>query len=134
MSEEHDDLPKMTPGIGTVGGAEPVPPRHPDHFVCLRGPCKHYWNLVTMAKAGNPHETWSELGLPEPRKHHHVCLIDKTSFEDDNAYECSLWDPKDPSDLVELHARRERYYNDHPEHRPVTIEEIPKDEDDEPAE
>jgi hypothetical protein len=119
MSEQHDGLPVINPGIGTLGTLEPIPPRHPDHFVCLRGPCRHYWHLVTMAKAGNPQETWEALGLPAPRKHHHVCRIDNTSFEDDNAFECSLWDPMDPDDLVQLRTRRERYFADHPEHKPI---------------
>lgn len=120
----------MPLGIGgpgmAIGQPEPVPPRTPDHFVCMRGPCRHYWHVVTMAHAGNPESTWKELGIPAPRKHNHVCLrgIEEMELEEDNVFECSLWDPMDEKDLVKLRTRREVYYRKHPEHKPIDASEI----------
>ena len=120
-------------GYGTTGQPSPVPARHPDHFICLRGPCRHYWHLVTMAQEGNPEETWAHLGIEAPRQHHHTCLINpgfETSFGDDNAYECSRWDPTPKQELIQLRVRRDAYFKDHPEHAPTPeIEEEDETDD-----
>jgi hypothetical protein len=105
-----------------LGQPTAVPERSPEHFVCMRGPCRHYWHLVTMAQEGNPEETWEHLGIPAPRQHHHTCLVNpgfETDFGDDNAYKCSKWDPMLDSELVELKRRRDSYYDTHPEHKDV---------------
>lgn len=115
--------------MGPIGDPEPVPERHPDNFVCLRGPCKHYWNLETMAHAGNPKETWEHLGIPVPRQHHHICLrgIDEMNMEEDNVFSCSLWEPLLDVEVSQLRDRREAYYQQHPEYRPQEIEESSDD-------
>jgi hypothetical protein len=108
-----------------IGQPALVPARSPANFVCLRGPCRHYWHLVTMAQEGNPEETWAHLGIKAPRKHHHTCLVNpgfETDFGDDNAYECSKWDPMQQPDLVQLQTNRQNYFAQHPEHAPVTEE------------
>jgi hypothetical protein len=108
-------------GALTIGQPTAVPERTPANFICLRGPCRHYWYLVTMAQEGNPEETWAHLGIPAPRQHHHTCLVNggyETSFGDDNAYECSKWEPLLGLELTKIRNRRESYYEDHPEHRP----------------
>lgn len=120
---EEDDLPAV-PVVMTPEGPmplpvappPPVPDRHPDNFICLRGPCRHYWKLVTMAGEGNPVGTFQVV----KKQIHHTCLINpgfETSFADDNAYECNLWDPTTPDQLVALSRRREDYFKQHPEHR-----------------
>jgi hypothetical protein len=66
-----------------------------------------------MAQEGNPEDTWKHLGIDAPRHHHHICLVNpglETAFADDNAYECSRWDPMEPTDLVRLERRRQRYH------------------------
>ena len=111
-------------GYGTVGSPMVAPPWIAKNTVCLRGPCRHYWHLVTMAQEGNPAETWKELGISEPRKHSHVCLVQfgmETEFGDDNVYECSKWDPHTSSELVQIRSRREAYYRRHPDHLPTDL-------------
>lgn len=96
-----------------IGQPAGVPARTPANFICLRGPCQHYWHLVTMAQEGNPEATWAHLGIEAPRQHHHTCLINpgaETDFGDDNAYECSKWDPVEESELVALQKRRDSYH------------------------
>lgn len=107
---------------GMIGQPVTVPERHPDNFICLRGPCRHYWYLVTMAQEGNPEETWDHLGIKQPKQHHHSCLNNpgyETSFADDNAYECSRWEPMLAIELVQIGNRRSQYYDLHPEHAPL---------------
>ena len=102
------------PLFESVGQPQPVPERTPDYFVCLRGPCRHYWHLETMAQEGNPAGTWEALDIQAPRQHHHTCLVNpgfETSFEDDNVYECSRWDPLTEQELVQIRTRREEYEN-----------------------
>lgn len=106
---------------GMIGQPAAIPPRTAEHFVCLRGPCRHYWHLVTMAQEGNPADTWKALGIDAPRQHHHTCLVNpgwETSIEDDNVFECSKWDPLTDHDLIQLKTRREEYFERHPDHRP----------------
>jgi len=109
------------PGYGSGGLSQAsVPSRSPDNFVCMRGPCKHYWNLTTMADEGNPPDTWKHLGIEPPRKHHHICLVNpgfETSFEDDNVFACNKWDPLGLYDLIEIEGSREGYFKLHPEHK-----------------
>lgn len=65
-----------------------------------------------MSDAGNPAETFEELGLPEPRQHHHMCLVNpgyETEFTDDNAYDCNKWDPYAAHELADINQRRAAY-------------------------
>lgn len=115
----------MAPDGGPVAGyglgqPAPVPERHPDNFICLRGPCRHYWHLVTMAQEGNPSDTWEHLKIPAPREHHHTCLVNpgfETAFSDDCAFECNRWVPLSENELVQIKRRRDEYFARHPEHR-----------------
>lgn len=122
--EEPDELPPVPVGIAPDGLPQPlqlpppppVPDRTPGNFVCLRGPCRYYWRLETMANEGNPQGTFDTI----KRQIHHTCLVNpgyETSFADDNAFACNLWDPISPDQLVERARRREDYFQRHPEHR-----------------
>ena len=125
VADREDDFDPPIGGPGmfeAVGQPIQVPPRHPDYFVCLRGPCRHYWHLVTMANIGNPAETFEALGIPVPRKHNHVCLVNpgmETTIGNDNVFECSRWEPQSTSDLIQIRVRREAYFDKHPEHAPA---------------
>lgn len=72
---------------------EPQPEEQPtyDHplskatMVCMRGPCQHYWSLVTRFKA--PGETIS-------KKHSQACIPDpEMDLNEQNVYSCSNWWP-----------------------------------------
>lgn len=110
--------PPISPDGGIAMGFAVESPRAPpavtaENFVCLRGPCRHYWHMVTMSGAGNPEGTWAALGLSEPRQHHHTCLVNpgmETSINDDCVFVCNRWDPIAPHDLVQLNTRRRAYY------------------------
>lgn len=99
------------PIFGEVGQPSSIPPRNPKHFVCLRGPCRHFWHFKTSAGAGNPAETWEALGMEEPKQSNYFCLLhpSETELTDDNVYECNRWDPMTRSELVELKTRRDSY-------------------------
>lgn len=108
---DKSELPSRVPQGGPLPLAppEPVPERTPENLICLRGPCRHYWYLKTMAQAGNPQGTWEALNIPSPRKHHHICLVQpgvETEFEGDNCFDCSRWDPLTKREKNRLSKRR----------------------------
>lgn len=125
-------LPPMAPdgGIlpGSIGTPPPVPAADPAIFVCLRGPCRHYWEMVTHLVAGNPGETWGEDGLKDPdgkplvapRQVSRVCQANpgtETEITDDVVYACNRWDPLLPSDQKALEKRRRVYLKQFPQYR-----------------
>lgn len=108
------------PAIGPMGAPPPVPPATPDQFVCLRGPCRHYFELQTHLVSGNPAETWGpdglkdELGkpIPIPRQITRACTYQAgvdTQITDDIVYACNRWDPIVPLSRLLTSIRRGVY-------------------------
>lgn len=130
---EVSPLPPLAPdggfAPGPIGLPPPLPPATPEHFVCLRGPCRHYWELVTEMPAGNPAETFGPDGLTDqdgqpvqiPRQITRTCTAHvgtETDLTDDNVYACNRWDPLEPGELKKIRKRQAAYFHDHPEHDP----------------
>jgi len=147
---QYEDIdPSPLPPIAPDGGfmstpiaqAPSVPAATPDVFVCLRGPCRHYWELQTFMGSGNPKDTWGDGGLREvesvdedgevtygegevqmPRQSSRSCLAHpgtETELTDDAVYHCSRWDPMTPREVRRIERRREKHFKLHPEHRPI---------------
>lgn len=118
---------------GTVGELSDVPAAVPANFICLRGPCRHYWEMVTYLGTGNPESTWRELGLREPRQLNRSCLVHpgtETELTEECVYDCSLWDPLSPREVRKREKRRAAHYRRFPGHRPaedVAIDELEED-------
>lgn len=123
--------PDGAPAIGTLGMAPAVPAATPDLFICLRGPCRHYWQLETFFASGNPLMTWDvEHGLKDPetgepvrmpRQISRSCLAHpgtETEITDDLVFDCSRWDPLTPRENKMLAKRRSKYLKLHPDHDP----------------
>lgn len=116
-----------TPNAGLVGQAAPIPPASPDTFVCLRGPCRHYWELVTFMASGNPAETWGPDGLKDddgnpirmPRQINRTCLAHpgtETELTEDTVYACNRWDPLTPREVRARDKRIRKYLKLYPQH------------------
>lgn len=124
--------PGMVPLVG-VGAPPPIPAAEPKTFVCLRGPCRHYWQLEMHFDAGNPEETWDpEIGLKDehgdpiraPRKIERVCLAHpgvETELEDTAVLECSRWSPMTPREVKKLAKLRAKYFKRFPDHDPSFV-------------
>lgn len=92
--------------------APDLPPLNEDTFVCLRGPCRFYWEVVSDANLGNV-----EGSLPDGFKGQFVnrfCTrlsgdADPSLFEQ-RIYECSEWDPQDGNEARRREKRREKYF------------------------
>jgi hypothetical protein len=113
----------IAPGFGIAPAAGPPAPS-PENSVCLRGPCRHYWEMETDFDAGNPAGTFEALGLKEPRQKHRTCLRSpaaETTLGSFPVRACDQWDPMDRVSLDERERRREQYYARHPEHAPEVI-------------
>lgn len=130
---EAAPLPPMSPDGGVMPGAglappAPVPAATPDNFVCLRGPCRYYWEIVTHLVSGNPKDTWDvEDGLKDqdgkpleaPRQISRSCLVHpggETELTDDVVYRCNRWDPLERSDVKAVEKRRRVYLKTFPQH------------------
>ncbi len=132
---EPSPLPPIAPDggfAGPIGAPPPIPPATPDTFMCLRGPCRFYWELITHMESGNPAETWGEEGLrdehgepiAQPRAISRTCVANtghETDLTDDNVYECNRWDPLTAREVKRLDKRRSKYLRLHPDHHPLPI-------------
>ncbi len=105
------------PAIEAMGPPAAVPPATPELFVCLRGPCRHYWEIETHLASGNPADTWGPDGLKDedgnairaPRQITRACTYQAgidTQFTDDIVYACNRWDPIIPIARVLTALRR----------------------------
>ena len=112
-----------------VGQPAAVPAATPENFICLRGPCRHYWHLETFMASGNPKGTWGPGGLKDadgkpirvPRQINRTCLAHpgtETELTEDCVYECNKWSPLTPGELGDREKRAEKYYKINPSHRP----------------
>jgi hypothetical protein len=131
---ELGGLPAIAPDGGFMPGPLGVPPSvpaaTPADFVCLRGPCRHYWQLETFMASGNPSDTWGEGGLVDvetgkplriPRQINRSCLAHpgtETELTEDCVYSCNKWDPLTPRELKARGKRQTKYFKLHPEQRP----------------
>lgn len=105
-----------------VGELSSVPEASPANFICLRGPCRHYWQIETYLGAGNPADTWKELGIREPRQISRSCLVHpgtETEVTEDCVYDCNRWDPLSPREVRKREKRRLAHYQRFPGHRPA---------------
>ena len=105
-------------------------PFTPVHSPCLRA-CRHYFNARSHFDHGNPAGTFDQG--KEPTQRHHLCMrIPGVYLElsgDSPVYECNRWDPENPSELVQLRARRDAYFEAHPDHVPPPPLELSDDLD-----
>lgn len=129
---EPAGLPPIAPDGGFMPGPIGIPPSvdaaTPANFICLRGPCAHYWQMETFMASGNPKETWGPNGLKDadgkplrvPRQLNRSCLAHpgtETELTEDCVYECSRWTPMTQRELRDVSKRRSRYFKLHPEHK-----------------
>ena len=88
------EMPAATPGFAPkgVGMPEPIPAATEESFVCLRGPCRYYLELVQFFGAGNPE------GTPGVKNEGTIRMCLRPSGEpidlvDELIYSCNQWDP-----------------------------------------
>lgn len=130
-------LPPIAPDGGfiataTVGDGPSVPAADPRNFVCLRGPCVHYWERESFFASGNPKETWGDEGLTGddgkpirmPRRLDRTCTAHpgtETELTDELVYGCSRWLPMTPRQVRKRDRLRRRYLKNNPEHDPSFV-------------
>lgn len=95
------------PGIGNYE-QEPLPPATPEHFVCLRGPCKHYMELRQNFPVGNSAGTLERLPVQISRSCLRLVGVE-IELTDTTVRDCNQWDPTDDV-LVQLRrTNREKF-------------------------
>ena len=89
--------------------AIPLPPAVPEHFVCLRGPCKHYLEIRSPAELENRGVGY----LPEQISRYCRAISGAVlALDDDAVFGCSEWDPR--TEDYTLKQRREQYMKANP--------------------
>lgn len=132
--------PDGAPVLGALGNPPPIPAATPANFVCLRGPCRHYWEFTSYMSSGNPAGTWGDDGLKddagnhirEPRQINRVCLAHpgtETELTEDCVFDCNRWDPLTPRELKRRDKRRSKHLKLHPDHAPPAPVEHLTDEE-----
>ncbi len=100
-------------GIAPGYGADQIPaplPAEAKTFICLRGPCRFYWQTQSEFPYGNPEGTF-EPGK-EPRSISRACLTHPgvhMDLTEDTVYDCNRWDPLEQRELDGLAERRDLY-------------------------
>jgi len=84
------------PGAEGVGMPAPIPEATPVNMACLRGPCRHYWEVEQFHESSNPADT---PGLKNRRIIRAcICGPRETDITDETVYSCNKWDPEVDSD------------------------------------
>lgn len=133
--------PDGAPQLGALGLPPPIPAATPQNFVCLRGPCRFYWQMETFMSSGNPAATWGPDGLKDesghairaPRQILRTCLAHpgtETELTEDCVFDCNLWDPLTTREVKRREKRRSKYLKLHPDHFPPPMLELDAEIDD----
>lgn len=116
--EEPGPLPPMAPDGGIMPMPldlpPPLPKAVPEEFVCLRGPCRHYVELTSLAEVEVKVEGW------QPVQKNRYCRVLQGAYLDlteDSVFECNRWDPPRTRDPYEedREQRQKEYLAAHPE-------------------
>lgn len=87
-----------------------IPERTPENCVCLRGPCRHYWEMKVDFDYGNPAGTFEELGVSEPQLRAYSCQLDLSmDMREHLVFECNKWDPLQENELIRIRDKRDTY-------------------------
>jgi hypothetical protein len=89
--------------------SEPTPPADPEHFVCLRGPCRHYTEIVSLSDAESKIPGFVTTQINRYCGVVRGVIIDLT---EDNVFSCSRWDPEEADGGIS--QRRASYFKEHP--------------------
>lgn len=100
---------ELPPPPGFVGQPEPEEEATHDTLVCLRGPCRYYWELETKA---NVHANGLE-SVFKGRMMNRFCLRHTgdadPSIGGESIYACNQWHPLTAADLAALERDRADY-------------------------
>jgi hypothetical protein len=94
----------------------PMPDYTPENVICLRGPCKHYWEMKLFFESGNTEGTMPEA----PKYTQRACLRQSgvvQNLNDDVVFECSSWEPMTKVERNVQDAAREEFYQENPQFR-----------------
>lgn len=88
----------------------PIPEVTPETFICLRGPCRHLFELVCWGDYEAPR---NDDGTPHVTKESfRSCTVQpgvRTSLDDNVVYECSLWNPITTSEISRRSSDRKKH-------------------------
>lgn len=117
LQKVGDDFspPPMDPtnpvGFMPGGYAEPYaqPAATEENFICLRGPCVHYWEQKMFLNVGNTQDVLDHAPILVSRG----CMRQAGYYydlTDETIGDCNQWEPRDPEEIALQNQRREKFY------------------------
>lgn len=88
--------------------SEPIPPASEDNFICLRGPCRHYFEMKVHFSAGNTRGTLTSVPILTKRSCTRIVGYE-VDLTEEIVYSCNEWDPYTPAEIDAREARRNTY-------------------------
>lgn len=89
--------------------SEPIPEATEDNFICLRGPCRHYFEMVVHFAAGNTRGTLTSVPMLTKRSCARIVGYE-VDLTEEVVYRCNDWDPRSKEEIAAREARREEYH------------------------
>ncbi len=93
---------------------EPIPDSNEENFICLRGPCKYYLEMIPYFNAGNTKGSLDH----RPIQFYRTCMRIagyELELTDSCMMACNQWDPLSPFEKERLELRRNENYLNLPE-------------------
>jgi len=75
----------------TLAPSIPMPPAVPEHFVCLRGPCKHYLEIQSPSDVENRTLGYLPVQISRYCRAIQGAIL---ALDDDSVFSCTEWDPR----------------------------------------
>jgi hypothetical protein len=88
-----------------------------ENVICLRGPCRHYWETKQYFEAGNTAGTLDHAPMYTQK----ICLKQPgviVNMNDEVVKECNAWEPLDNLATTQRDKAREEFYQRNPQFRP----------------
>lgn len=112
------------PSLPVIGESSPPALMSAENSPCMRGPCVHLMRGRSLMGHGNTDGSLDK----EPTGSFMYCSALKGTYVEFDAEtyptECNRWDPMHPAIALAQEKRRETYYEAHPEHRPVVVNDV----------
>lgn len=117
LTTQNEPLPPMSPDGGFAPTMnfqpEPIPEATLENFICLRGPCRHYFEARNPFPAGNAAGTFA--APPTQTTRYCKAMTPPLDLTDEVMYECNTWHPLRSAEKFALEEARDEWWNANPE-------------------
>lgn len=102
---------------GIIGEPFKIPDATPENFICLRGPCRNYFETQMVFGVGNTRDSLETEPILIKRMCTRVAGLD-FDLTDECIKKCSDWSPYTEAELNDVAARQDNFYQRFPQFKP----------------